>query len=266
MESGRMVGTHAFEPVWWCLTKVRRETKHMRPEDIAKKVFPVRRSGYDRDLVDAFLRAVAADHQRLMQDQMRMKAAAPGGVAYKEFAGELGGVLQKAAESAERIQRDAVEEAERMRAEVEAEVRETQAAVERARAGAETEADQIRREALAEAKHIVETARQEAESLSELTERETQELLAATQREVGERLDVAEARVEQLRVAERSLIDRLREATALVQDAMAGRHRGTNSPEAEEVDFAEAPLPAGGADRLPAWWVKSRNGQASRSA
>jgi DivIVA domain-containing protein len=238
----------------------------MRPEDIAKKAFPVRRSGYDRDLVDAFLRAVAADHQRLMQDQMRMKASAPGGVAYKEFAGELGGVLQKAAESAERIQREAMEEAERMRSEVEQEVRETQAAVERSRAGAETEADQIRREALAEAQHVVETARQETDQLHEMTERETQELLAATQREITERLDAAEARVEQLRVAERALIERLREATALVQDAMAGRHRGGNQADGEELNFAEAPLPSMAPDRLPTWWVKNRNGNASKTA
>jgi DivIVA domain-containing protein len=231
----------------------------MRPDDIAKKVFPVRRSGYDRDLVDSFLRAVAADHQRLMQDQMRMKASAPGGIAYKEFAGELGGVLQKAAESADRIQREAVEEAERMRAEVEAEVRATQAAVERSRAGAENEADQIRQEALAEAKHLVETARQEADQLHELTERETQEQLSAATREITERLNSAEARVEQLRVAERALIERLREATALVQDAMAGRHRNGAVPVEDEEEIVDtSPMRANGP--VPSWWSKGRNG------
>ena len=124
--------------------------------------------------------------------------------SYRQLAEEIGGVLQAAAETAEKMQDDARADAARIRAEAEAE----------------------HRTACAEGRRILDDARMEADMMRAEAEWQAQEILAQARRLAAERVAGADSRLAEVEKAESRVLDRLAGVGQVLADAMASLREG----------------------------------------
>lgn len=160
-----------------------------------------------------------------------------GQVSYRQLAEEIGGVLQAAAETAEKMQEDARAEADRIRAEAEAELR----------------------NAYAEGRRVLEEARMEADMLRAEAQWQSQEVLAQARRQAAERMTGANTRLANLEQAESRVLDRLAGVGQFLADTLATIREGQREAAAAIAgsslpDIPEVPVDiddAGGDDDQP---------------
>jgi hypothetical protein len=144
-----------------------------------------------------------------------------GQVSYRQLAEEIGGVLQSAAETAEKMQEDARAEADRIRAEAEAELR----------------------NAYAEGRRILEEARMEADMLRAEAQWQSQEVLAQARRQAAERMTGANARLANLEQAESRVLDRLAGVGQFLADTLATIRDGQREAAAAIADGSLPEIP-----------------------
>ena len=157
------------------------------PEEIENKEFLITLRGYDKDEVQAFLRAVAADY-RSLADASRAPAAVTSSNPFESLGEEVETVLKVARESANQLRQKAEDEAAA------------------ARRRAEEESAALRNAASAAAKRLTEEA-----------ERHSIEVRAAAEREAGDRLRETGRRVERLQATETKLRQRLYSLEMMLQ-------------------------------------------------
>ena len=197
---------------------------NLRPEEIRSKEFPLRRQGYDKDLVDAFLTELGDALQA------KVEATAAENV-FLQVDGGFKSLMQMASETADRITGDAEAEVHRIRAEVEAEIDNARAAAARLR----QEAEMVARAAQVEAEEILEQARREAQARRTAAEAEAAQVVNDARSDAIHIVNGAQERVDHLRVIEGSVLDCLSKAGTFVEQAKAwlgadedtGRHDGT---------------------------------------
>jgi DivIVA domain-containing protein len=203
---------------------------NLRPEDIRSKEFPLRRQGYDKDLVDAFLRELGDT----------LQAKAEGTAAENVFLQVDGGfksLMQMAAETADRITADADAEVRRVRDEVEAEIDNARAAAARLR----QEAEMVARAAQVEAEETLEQARREGQARRTAAEAEANQMITEARNDAIHIVNGAQERVDHLRVIEGSVLDCLSKAGTFVEQAKAWLGADEDSGRRDEatVDLAE---------------------------
>ncbi|MGH9003663.1 MAG: DivIVA domain-containing protein [Acidimicrobiia bacterium] len=183
---------------------------NLRPEDIRSKEFPLRRQGYDKDLVDAFLMELGeAVHEATS------KVAAEN--VFLQVEGGFKSLMEMASETADRITADADTEVRRIRAEVEAEIDSARAAAARLR----QEAEMVARAAQVEAEETLEQARREAQARRTAAEAEAAQIVNDARNDAVHIVNGAQERVDHLRVIESSVLDCLSKAGTFVEQAKA---------------------------------------------
>ncbi len=183
---------------------------NLRPDDIRSKDFPLRRQGYDKDLVDAFLMELGDALQA------RAEATAAENV-FLQVDGGFKSLMQMASETADRITGDAEAEVQRVRAEVEAEIDNARAAAARLR----QEAEMVARAAQVEAEETLEQARREAQARRTAADAEAAQIVNDARNDAIHIVNGAQERVDHLRVIEGSVIDCLSKAGTFVEQAKA---------------------------------------------
>lgn len=183
------------------------------PEEIESKEFLITLRGYDKDEVQAFLRAVAADYRGVL-DTSRIPAPATTGNPFESLGEEVGTVLKVARESANALRQKAEDEA----------------AATRRRA--EEESAALRNAASAAAKRLTEEA-----------ERHAIEVRASAERDAGERLRETARRVERLQGTETKLRQRLYSLEMMLQSM----RQELDSADATGLDVASSPEEGGAA-------------------
>ena len=148
------------------------------PEEIESKEFLITLRGYDKDEVNAFLRAVAADYRSALSRQ-GTDISVPSS-SYEALGTEISTVLSTAKQSAETI-----------------------------RKRAEDDATELRRRAEEESRQLREAASRAAKRLTEEAERHSVEVRASAEREASERLRESARRVERLQATETKVRQRL---------------------------------------------------------
>ena len=183
------------------------------PEEIESKEFLITLRGYDKDEVQAFLRAVAADYRGIVEDSRSGAPAPTTSNPFESLGEEVGTVLKVARESANALRQKAEDEA----------------AATRRRA--EEESAALRNAASAAAKRLTEEA-----------ERHAIEVRASAERDAGERLRETARRVERLQGTETKLRQRLYSLEMMLQSM----RQELDSADATGLDVATSP-PEGGA-------------------
>ena len=195
------------------------------PEEIESKEFLITLRGYDKDEVNAFLRAVAADYRSAMSRQ-GVDVSVPSS-SYEALGAEISTVLSTAKQSAETIRRRA-----------------------------EDDATELRRRAEEESRQLREAASKAAKRLTEEAERHSIEVRSNAEREAGDRLRESARRVERLQATETKVRQRLFSLEATLKQIRqeleavetAGAEAVTNSllenrpgdaPETDETILAE---------------------------
>lgn len=158
------------------------------PEEIESKEFLITLRGYDKDEVQAFLRAVAADYRGVVEGARTAAPVSTGSNPFESLGEEVGTVLKVARESANALRQKAEDEA----------------AATRRRA--EEESAALRNAASAAAKRLTEEA-----------ERHAIEVRAHAERDAGERLRETARRVERLQGTETKLRQRLYSLEMMLQ-------------------------------------------------
>ena len=187
------------------------------PEEIESKEFLITLRGYDKDEVQAFLRAVAADYRSIADSSKGGGMAAPVSTSnpFESLGEEVGTVLKVARESANALRQKAEDEAAA------------------ARRRAEEESAALRNAASSAAKRLTEEA-----------ERHAIEVRAAAEREAGDRLRETARRVERLQGTETKLRQRLYSLEMMLQSMRqeldAADTAGVELPAATETPAAEA--------------------------
>lgn len=217
-------------------TSLRRGARELEIGEIETRAFPVVRRGYDRDEVDAFLRAVAQSYGALLdraqdaEEHARRAMAEPPAVgAFEDLGGRVAAVLRSASDVAEGLKTEAEEEAAAIRQKAHADVEhvrrdasERLAEAERIRVAAEQEAERLLASARSVAASIVTTAREKAAEVEQLATTRA----AALERTVQANVDaiVAEARrdLEHLVAAEQQCMDHLASVEFLAKHAREG--------------------------------------------
>src|SRR5436305_13324887 len=97
------------------------------PDEIETAHFLVALRGYDKDQVDAFLKAVADDYRTALR-AAEGRRADPADEAFRELGQRVELIARGAVEAADRLQADAEAEAGRVRGEAEAEAASVRAA------------------------------------------------------------------------------------------------------------------------------------------
>jgi cell division initiation protein len=188
------------------------------PEEIESKEFLITLRGYDKDEVQAFLRAVAADY-RSLADTSRAPVPVSTSNPFESLGEEVGTVLKVARESANALRQKAEDEAGA------------------ARRRAEEESAALRNAASAAAKRLTEEA-----------ERHAIEVRAAAEREAGDRLRETARRVERLQATETKLRQRLYSLEMMLQSM----RQELDAADTAGVEIAATvPEGSGGDDDLP---------------
>ncbi|HUR22488.1 MAG TPA: DivIVA domain-containing protein [Acidimicrobiales bacterium] len=230
-------------------------------DKIEAMTFSVTRRGYDRQEVDAFLRAVARDYRKVVKSAREAVNAAraaahapatpapatpapaptplpaPAAPTFEEIGGRVTAVLNSAAEAAGEIKESAEKEALaiRQRAREEAErlrrsTVEALAQAEQARAASEQQKAEAEATARSQADLILAEAQRQATQL----EAEARERLTLMDRTVRANIDavIAEARrdYEHLRSAQQQCIDRLASVEFLAKHARDGLSESSGQP------------------------------------
>jgi DivIVA domain-containing protein len=195
------------------------------PEEIESKEFLITLRGYDKDEVNAFLRAVSADYRSALSRQ-GTEVTVPSS-SYEALGAEISTVLSTAKQSAETIRRRA-----------------------------EDDATELRRRAEEESRQLRDAASRAAKRLTEEAERHSIEVRASAEREASERLRESARRVERLQATETKVRQRLfsleatlkqiRQELEAVEDAGAEvvsttvlDEGGSEEPETDETILAE---------------------------
>jgi DivIVA domain-containing protein len=190
------------------------------PEEIENKEFLITLRGYDKDEVQAFLRAVAADYRSVAESSRSSTAPVTASNPFESLGEEVGTVLKVARESANQLRQKAED------------------AAAAARRRAEEESAALRNAASAAAKRLTEEA-----------ERHAIEVRAAAEREAGDRLRETARRVERLQATETKLRQRLYSLEMMLQsmrqelDAAdtAGVELAATPPEGSAGDVEDLP-------------------------
>ena len=192
----------------------------LTPEELESISFPTSYlGGYDRDEVDRFMSTLAND----MRESQRGAAERP----FEHLGEEMGGLLQHARDTADRMIQEAEAEARRLREEAEEEARRT-------REAAAAHALSTKEGSENTARRTIEDANQRARELREQAEREAHDLVEATAARVR-KLEETEAdmreRIRVLRLHLVSISDQLQEVAApaqsddvLLSDNESGSH------------------------------------------
>lgn len=191
------------------------------PEEIENKEFLITLRGYDKDEVQAFLRAVAEDFRSVSTTFKEMPA---GGNAFDALGAEVSSVLRVAKESATALKKKA-----------------------------EDDAAQARKRAEEEANTLREAASQAARRLTSEAQKHATEVRAAAQREADDRLRDMARRVERLQSTESKLRQRLYALEMMLQsmrqDLDAADAAGVElTPRAEAGGGPEGQSPATDSD------------------
>jgi DivIVA domain-containing protein len=184
------------------------------PEEIESKEFLITLRGYDKDEVNAFLRAVAADYRAVMSSAPDPSAPRAG---YEALGEEISTVLSTAKTSADQMRRRAEEEASSLRRR------------------AEDESSQLRDAATRAAKRLTEEAERHAVQVRASAEREATERLRETARRV-ERLQSTETKVRQRLFSLEATLKQIRQELEAVDTA--GPEAASSAP----TSFGEEPL------------------------
>lgn len=235
--------------------------------------FPLRRQGYDRDMVDAFLTELA--------DRLQAQAETDAAEAvFLQVDGGFKSLMQMAAEKAERTRAEAEAEVARARVEVEREIDEAREASARLR----EEAEMVARAAEAEAEETVARAERDAAAHKAAAESEANVLLSEARSDAAHVVNLAQERVEHLRMVERSVIDCLSRAGSIVDEAKAWLGADEDTDYRADPDMVELPDDPVGAyeaaadggdpgpdspDRhpewAPPWWSQPEDGSRAPS-
>ena len=210
------------------------------PEDIHNAQFSTRVRGYDREEVDAFLSALAAELERLIENQQLLQNQPAPMVEdeepYAKLGSDAGKLMQLARDHADRMKNDALAEIAAARAAAETEVAEL---LERA----ETEASAMRDLAERDAKSIKDDAdRLHTDALTRAreVEIETENMAARAQTEVEGIRAAAETEARVLRTEAEEEAKRIKnkaraDYTVVTREA----HRDANRTEREARQRAE---------------------------
>lgn len=175
------------------------------PEEVENATFSGSLRGYDKDEVDAFLKAVASD---LRESEKRSAAL------YETLGEEMGDLLQHARDSADRMVSEAQTEAQRLR-------EEAQADATRMRTEAADEARTTKEASEASAAHTIDEANKSAEETRARAERDATARIAETEERVRA-LESNEAsvreRVQALRLQLVALSDQLEQLETTTGD------------------------------------------------
>jgi DivIVA domain-containing protein len=235
---------------------------NLRPEEIRSKEFPLRRQGYDIDLVNEFLRELSDTLQA------RAEATAAENV-FLQVDGGFKSLMQMASETADRIQADAEAEVQRVRADVEAEIDSARAAAARLR----QEAEMVARAAQVEAEETLEQARREAQARRTAADAEAAQIVNEARNDAIHIVNGAQERVDHLRVIEGSVLDCLSKAGTFVEQAKnwlgadedSGRRDAATVELAEDYDDTSHHAGNGSRGRsarpewAPPWWSTPEN-------
>jgi DivIVA domain-containing protein len=180
----------------------------LSPESIESKEFSSTLRGYDRDEVDAYLRALADDLRRFKEGSSER--------LYENLGEEMGGLLQHARDSADEMLRQAEEDAARVR-------QQAQSEAQTMKAHAESQASEMRAAAEAGARET----RAEAS-------RDADETRAAAEADAKRRTDEATEKVRGLEREEIEALDRLRELREVIEsvaERLRNLERGSGATE-----------------------------------
>jgi DivIVA domain-containing protein len=216
----------------------------LRAQDLRSKTFPMRRQGYDPEMVDAFVREVAAS----LDDVARTGAAE---MVHLACEGELKSVLDLASELAVGVKQEAEAAAQQLRSDAATEAGELREQAARLRA----EANDAAHKARVQADAIVDQARRAAEERNAAAEREAQAMLDEARVHADQFVEAAHQRVAQLRLIERSLVDCLRKAGGFVSEATTwlGADAGSGAIDLSDHESAEDDEDDG-EFHPPSWW------------
>ena len=191
-----------------------------RQENLREAEFPIALRGYDRDVVDRYVKEA-----RAVIAELELSASPEAAVrnALDEVSEETSGLLQRAYETAEEIQA-------RSRAKADDRIQQAEREAQGLRAGAEHDAEATRDGARREADELLETARREAAELRANAKREVEQLRSTT-----------EARVQEL---ERHAETVWRERRRLIDDMRAVGKEQLEIAEAAMARFPQAQVDA----------------------
>ena len=158
------------------------------PEEIESKEFLITLRGYDKDEVNAFLRAVATDYRDMLVGGRGISEAPSTGGTFEALGQEVSSVLQVARETASQM-----------------------------KSKAQDEAASLRRRAEEESGSLREAATKAARRLTEEAERHAIEVRAQAEREASERLRESVRRVEKLQATETKVRQRLFSLETMLQ-------------------------------------------------
>ena len=201
----------------------------LAPEEIAAQQFPVKLWGYDKEKVDAFLKAVSVDYrQALTSAHATPPPPSQARTSFEGVGDQVAAILDSAAQGAAELKSAAEREAQSIRTAAAEEAAETvEAALDQlnaanqAKAAAEQEADALRAAARYEASRLEEEARERAAQLERDMHEKVADLERAANANVAAVLAEARRRYEHLRMAERKAVARLSAVESLVQRARA---------------------------------------------
>lgn len=187
----------------------------MEPRDIESRTFAIARRGYDREEVDAFLRRVAEEYERLQASIA--EAPPPSEAAYGNIGSHVSAVLAAAAKAAEDMRTTAelqaeeiLDEARKKAAELSESAEENFEKSRDARARSEHEAALLKAAARDEIAQLM----QEAENKSALIEAEAKERATKLER-------IARVNVETILAEGRAQYGRLQRAIDVLADRLA---------------------------------------------
>ena len=145
----------------------------MDPQEIEAKEFFIALRGYDRDEVDAYLREIAEEHRRVLDELETRAVPTADEDPYAHLGAEVTNILRTARDSAASIVADAERDAEEL-------ALSAQIDADDIRTRAQREAEEIRNAAHGEAEAIVAAAKERADAMNA----EAEALRATAQQEV----------------------------------------------------------------------------------
>lgn len=242
----------------------------LSPDDVEKASFGTGENGYDKDEVDVFLRAVAAEMRSLESKLATASLAAER--PYEALGRKMGQLLQHATDSAlrvrkaadieaktllqdaQRVTKKALEEAHELKRSSKSEaslvLEEAHAAADRIRA----QVEQTRRLAEAEASLLRQDAHRAAKRIKDEAKQRAQETKAGAEFDAAERSKEVERRLRRLQELEVALQSRVVSLKKELESLTAEAEKRAPAPEPASDRGADAPGPApevGSVDREP---------------
>jgi len=212
-------------------------------DQLERRTFPISRRGYDRDDVDAFLTAIAADYRKVVGEYREAIQTAKDAVhsaatdaatlssthTFENVGSHVASILATASQAAENLKFEAEQEAEAIQKAAQVEVAELRRVAEAyyaeakdRRAQAEQEASALRMTTRSDVDQIIAEAHTQAAQI----EQEAKEKAVRSDRIARAKVEtiVAEGRrdYEHLRSLQQQLLDRISSVEFLIQQARDG--------------------------------------------